>query len=190
MKKANAIQLVILVIALLLAYNALQTATYFFWILYRWFNAGLTMGAEFDTVGLYVLYLAFYSIAAVVLIKTSKALSEKIAAVASFSSDTAIFLKRNDIIYTTFIAMGAYILSTRVPKLLADLYSYIRESNRPLYTGVPNVTLPGENLPELIMITIFAMVMLVYAKTLTEFVTKHIPEDTDIDAIGAPAADN
>jgi hypothetical protein len=190
MKKANPIQLVILIIALLLAYNALQTVTYFFWILYRWFTSGLTLGAEFDTVGLYVLYPCFYTIGTIILIKTSKALSEKIAAAAFFSSDTAIFLKRNDIIYATLVVMGAYILTTRVPKLLVDLYSYIRQGNDPLYSGIPNVTMPGEGLPELIMITIFASVMLVYAKILTEFITRHIKEEPDIDAIGTAAENN
>ena len=190
MKKADPIQLIILVIALLLVYNAILTFPYFLWLLYSWLSEGLTLADSFYRVCINCMYLAFYIIGAIVLVKKSKAISHKVANAASFSADVNILLKRDDIIYAVFVTMGAYILTTRLPKLLLTLYSYIRERNKPFSTDNSSYAIPGESWPESIAIVIFAAVMLVYAKTLTEYITRHIKEDTDVDTIGTAVDEN
>jgi hypothetical protein len=190
MKNTDTIQLTILVIALLLGYNALQTFPYLLWLLYNWLADGLTLTDRFFTLGLNFLYLAFYIIGGIFLIKKSKDISLKISDAASFSSDTKIVLKKNDVLYVTLIVMGCYILTTRLPKLLVKIYAYIRESNNPLSYDGPNFILPGESIPEFIIVVILATVMLVYAKTITEYFTGYDKEDTDIDTIGSKLEEN
>ena len=186
MKKTDPIQLVILIIALLFAYNALTIMPYFIWVFYRWFMGGLTMGEQFYSVGINFLYLLFYTVVAAVLIKQSKNLSQKIAATAGFNAEFSLYMKRNDIIYASFIVMGTYILATRLPKLLVKLYALIKDTNTPFGNDGPNYILPQETIGEFIMICVLGATMLAYAKTLTDFLAKHIKEEQhDIDTIGS-----
>ena len=184
MKKTDPVQLAVLVVALLLGYNALQTVPYFLWLLYNWVSEGLTLAGSFYNVGINFLYLAFYTTVTLFLIKKSKNIAQKIAHTASFSQDITITLNKNDILYVTLAAMGSYILATKLPKLLITIYAHIRESNHPLSYQAPDYILQGENIPEYIIIIILATIMLMYAKTITRYLTRNMPEDTDIDAIG------
>ncbi len=184
MKKIDPIQLAILIIALLLGYEALQTLPYMLWLLYQWFEEGLTMGRRFDNVAINFLYLVFYIAGSIILIKKSKAIAQKIDSEASFAADVKIILRRNDVLYGTLVTMGAFVLITKFPKLMVNLYAYIRESNKPLAYDGPNLILPGETIPEQVITIILAIVLLVYAKTITEYLTRHLQEDTDIESIG------
>ncbi|GAB2815113.1 hypothetical protein [Ferruginibacter profundus] len=184
MKNSDPLQLAVLILALLVGYNALETVPYFLWVLYRWFEQGLTLAGDFYNVTLNLLYLVFYITVATVLIKRSKNIAQKIAAEVSFSSAIKIYLKRDDVLYVTFVAMGAYILTTRLPKLFVKIYAYIRERNESIGYEGPNFILPKESIPEYLVIIILAATMLVYAKTLTEFIVRHIKEDTAVDTIG------
>jgi hypothetical protein len=187
MKKAEPLQLTILIIALLLCYNALDIIPFFFWALYNWFARGLTMGGEFSSVSLNFLYLIFYITTAVLLIKKSAILSQKISGVASFSQSSNFTVKRNDVVYAALIILGCYILSTRLPKLLVKIYTLIRSSNEPFGNEGPNYVLPTDTIGENALASIAGFVLVVYAKILTTYITKHIKEDdtdTDIDSIG------
>lgn len=186
MKKADPIQLTILIVALLLGYNALNLIPYFLWAFYNWFIEGLRMDGAFSRVGLNFLYFVFYAGAAAVLVKRSKLLSLKIAGTAGFSSGAGFELKRNDIIYASMIILGSYILATRLPRLLVKSYMLIKESNQPFYSEGPNYILPGETIGELVFNCIFGTVLLVYAKTLTDYITRHVKDDDpDVETIGA-----
>jgi len=184
MKNTDPIQLVILIIALLLGYQALQTFPYLLWLLYHWFDEGLTLADRFGNVAINFLYLIFYIAGLIILIKKSKTIAQQIGAEASFSTDIKIILRRADILYATLVVLGSYILITKLPKLLVKLYTYIRESNKPLSYDGPNYILPGESIPEQIITIMLATVLLVYAKTITEYLTRHLPEDVDIETIG------
>ncbi|MGG9963646.1 hypothetical protein [Ferruginibacter sp. SUN106] len=184
MKNSDPIQLAILIIALLVGYNAVETVPYFLWVLYRWFEQGLTLAGDFYTVTLNLFYLIFYITVATVLIRRSKTIAQKIASGISFSNEIKIVLKKEDVLYVTFVAMGAYILTTRLPKLLIKLYEHIKERNQSISYEGPNLILPKESIPEFLITIILATTMLVYAKTITEFLVRQIKEDTAVDTIG------
>lgn len=191
MKKTEPIQLSIILIAVLLAYNALQTVPYLLWLLYHWIGDGLTLAGPFQTIALNFVYFAFYTISAIVLLRNSKTISQKITNTASFSSDISISLKRDEIIYLSLVITGCYILATRLPKLLVKVYTYIKESNTPFPNEGPNYILPGENIPEFLITTIIATAMVVYAKTLTEYITNHFKDEIEIDtAAGSSLEEN
>lgn len=190
MKKTDSIQLILLVIALLLGYNAVQTVPHLLWLLYHWFVEGLILADRFQNVSLNFLFLAFYIIGAVVLIKNSKIFSQKIGDAASFSSDINIILKKNDILYITIVAMGGYVLVTRLPKLLVNIYLYTRERNKPFGYDGPDFILPGETISEFIITIILAIIMIVYAKAITETLARHVEEGHDADEIGSKVAEN
>jgi len=184
MKKTDLIQLVILVIALLLGYNALQTLPYMIWLLYHWLGEGLTLSGQFPNTVINFLFFAFYIIGAIILIRKSKILSQKIADLASFSSDINITVKKNDILYVTLIAMGTYILLTRLPKLLVNIYLYIREANKPFVYDGPNFTLPGETIAEFIIAIIFAIILIAYARPITQSLARRVEEPGETEEIG------
>lgn len=186
MKKTDSIQLVVIIVALMMAYKALEIVPYFIWVFYRWFMNGLTMGEQFYSVGINFLYLLFYTVVSVVLIRRSKILSQKIAAAAAINPELNLYLKRNDIIYAAFIITGSYILATKLPKLLIKIYAHIKDINTPFGNDGPNFIMPQETIAELLIICILGSVMLVYAGTLTEYITRNIKEENhDIETIGS-----
>jgi hypothetical protein len=190
MKKTDPIQLAILIIVMLLGYSALQTFPYFLWLFYNWLAEGLTLADRFYNVTLNFLYLAFYIIGVAFLLKRSKNISQKIAGASSFNSDVNVVLKKNDILYVTLIALGSFVLMTKLPKLLVKIYFSIRENNKPFSFESPNLIMSGDTIAELIIAIVIATTMVVYAKTITEYLTKQIEEDDNFEEIGSGIEEN
>ncbi len=185
MKNSNPVQLVILIIAVLLGYNALQTVPYFFWLFYRWVADGLTIADTFDNMAINFLFIAFYVIAAAVLIKNSKYFSEKISEAAPLPFSANISINKADILHATLIAMGVYILLTRLPKLLIKIYLVIKEKNTPQTYDGPNFILPGDSILEFIIIIALAIILVGYAKPITKYLVDSHADNTDIEEIGS-----
>jgi hypothetical protein len=185
MKKADPIQLIILIIALLFGYNALNIIPFFLWAFYHWLAEGLIMDGTFSRMGLNLLYFIFYTAVAVLLVKRSKLLAAKINGTAEFFSGAALELKRNDILYVSMIILGAYLLATKLPKLFVKLYTIIKDSNQHFISEGPNYIMPGETIGEMLFTCVTGMVLLAYPKTLTEYITRHVKdEEDDIETIG------
>lgn len=184
MKNSNPVQLVLLIIAILLGYNAMQTIPYFIWLLYRWFADGLTVADTFQNLAINFLFIAFYIISAAILVKKSKYLSEKISETASLPLNISIAVNKKDILYMTLVAMGGYILITRLPKLLVKTYLFIKEKNDPLAYDGPDYILPGDHFAEFIIIIVLAIILIAYAKEITKYLTRSFENDNVIDEIG------
>ncbi len=184
MKNSNPVQFVILIIALLLVYNALQTVPYFIWLFYRWVADGLTFVDTFQNMAINFLFIAFYVIIAAVLIKKSDYLSEKITEGAPPAFGINISVNKADIFHMTLLAMGGYILLTRLPKLLVKVYAAIKEKNAPEVYDGPNYVLPGDSTPEFVIIIIMAIILISYAKPLTNYFVGPDEDNTAIEEIG------
>jgi uncharacterized membrane protein (DUF106 family) len=185
MKNSNPVQLVLLIIAMLLGYNAMQTIPFFIWLIYRWFVDGLTVADTFQNLAINFLFIGFYFISAVLLVKRSKYLAEKISETASLSLNINIAVNKKDILYVTLVAMGGYILMTRLPKLLVKTYLFIVEKNDPSAYDGPNYILPGDSVSEFIIMIILAIILITYAKPITKYLIGSFEENTDINEIGS-----
>ena len=184
MKNSNPVQLVLLIIAILLGYNAMQTIPYFFWLLYRWFADGLTVADTFQNLAINFLFIAFYFISAVVLVKKSKYLSEKISETASLPLNISIAVNKKEIFYITLVAIGVYILITRLPKILVKTYLIIKEKNDPLAYDGPDYILPGDHFAEYIIIIVLAIILISYARAITNYFMGSFEDGHAIDEIG------
>jgi hypothetical protein len=135
------------------------------------------------------LFIAFYITGAAILIKKSLFLSEKISEVAPLPFNTNIAVKKADIFQITIIAMGGYIMLTRLPKLLVKIYLAFKEkNNQEAYDG-PNYILPGESIPEYIIIIALAIILIAYAKPITKYLVGSHEYNTDIEEIGSAPAE-
>lgn len=189
MKHSNPIQLVVLVIALLLGYNAMQTIPYFFWLCYRWFSEGLTLQDTFQNLAINLLFIAFYFISAAILVKRSKTISERISEVAGVPVDASIAVDKTNILYVTLVAMSGYVLLTRVPKLLVKIYLLIEGRNNQFAYDGPNFIMPGESVPEFIIIITLSLILIAYAKPISKYLTGPADDIIAIDEIGSKTAE-
>lgn len=189
MKTSNPVQLVILIVAVLLGYNALQTFPYLIWLLYRWAEDGLTLADTFQNMAINFLFIVFYMIGAVILIKKSVYFSEKISEVAHLPFNTNIAVKKADIFQITIITMGGYIILTRLPKLLVKIYLAIKEKNDSEAYDGPNYILPGDTILEYIIIISLALILIAYSKQITKYLVGANEDNTDIEEIGSTPAE-
>ncbi len=185
MKNSNPVQLVILIVAVLLGYNALQTVPYFIWLFFRWITDGLTVAESFQNMAVNFLFIAFYLIGAAILIKKSKSLSDKISETALLPFSTNISVKKADIFHIALLTMGGYILLTRVPKLLIKLYLVIKEKSAPETYDGPNYLLPGDSVSEFIIIIVLAIILIAYAKPITKYLISSHEDNNEIEEIGS-----
>lgn len=177
MKHINLVQSALLIVALLLGYNALQTMVYVLWLLYQWIEEGLTLALSFSNIAVNFLYLAFYILGTIILIKRSKGLSEKITEESGLSpAISGLLLNKTDVLQVTLLAMGIYILMTRLPKLFVKAYVAMQEAKQPLSYDGPNFVLPTESLPEFIIASGLAIILIVYARTFAEYLSGYTPD--------------
>ena len=184
MRNSNPVQLVVLIVALLLGYNAIQTIPYFIWLFYTWFIEGLKIDGAFNNVVINLSFITFYFVIGYFLIKRSKHLSEKISETANISPDASISVNKKDILYITLVAIGGYILLTRLPKLLVKIYLYIDNKNTQPGLDGPNYILPGESIPEFVIIITLAIVLIAYSKSIVKYLAGPTEDGNDIDEIG------
>lgn len=143
---------------------------------------GLTMADRFGNLALNFIFIAFYTISGILLIKKSKSIAEKIAHNAKFESPINLQIKNTDVLFVTLIALGLYILITRFPKLVLKIYSHYKQQKESMNFENANYTLPGENTFEVLLTTLMAIVLIVYAKTFTEYLSKKI-EHNELDEL-------
>ncbi len=183
MKKLDVIQLTLIIIGLLVLYNAIPIAIQFLSYGFMWFYEGLKGGDYMFGFIETILFLAFYLIFSIYIINNSKKIASAKINKAQLNSEININLNKTELLYTVFIAIGLYGMIVNLPSFVRDSYFLIKKSNSDLNS------IDAERVTASILFTkgftigLF-FILLYYADVFSEFLSKKINNKEEVDSIG------
>ena len=182
MKRLDLVQLTIVIVAIISTYFGLQLIPQFLFYVFTWFSEGLSGGYYMQLFIGTIINLSVYLIVIIYGIRQSKQLAGFICNKANINGEINLSLNKFDLLYAVFIALGIAGLIKQLPGLLKDIVVYTKSSNDSLlsvYEG-PRIVKKSDLAEESISVALY-FILLVYAKTFSEFLSARIkntePED-------------
>lgn len=172
MKKTDAIQLVVIVLALLSAFKCIEAGSTFIIYMIMWFEGS---GAEIRTQSILVtsiLSLAAYLLFAIYGIRNSGKIAELIGARASASPTAAFQLSLKEMLYLTCAGIAIYGIITSVPGFTGNLYEYLTGNNDGPYKF--NTTFTRNAMIREGMSASLSVILLIYSQTFADMLYERI----------------
>ena len=171
MKRTDILQLVVLITALLIGYQALMEIPPLIWYIYKLITGSgdidsfrLNASINFLCLGLFVLMM-------VLLIKNSKVLGRYLADLTGFETDLSFSQSASQLLTITLIAIGVYIICSKVPLLLNNFYEYFKNSylSSDERSRLGYLVMTADKTPVLIMQIVLAIVLVGYSKKISNY---------------------
>lgn len=176
MKKSNAIQLAIIITAIVVGFNAIQAFMQFTWNFFLSISEERSGNRDYYFVFTSFIYFALEMAAAILLVRTSGKLAGYISDKAGNSGNISLVVKPESLLQILLITMAIYFLVANAPAFLVKLfdtfkgkagntYSYLNDDNRP------------SDWPRLILSLVMPFILLMASGPIAAFFSKQVSSE-------------
>ena len=183
MRRPDIIQLVIIIVALMIAYKAIDLLPQFIGLIISWMFYGMTGGNVFDQLIYIGLFLIVYVVAILLLINQSKGLALYISEKFDLDQQVKLDQSKNNLLYVLFIGLGIYALIQKLPILFNSLWKIFSHNinNRGL------LDIDYEK-PDFILLSIqilLPLLLIIFARDLSNYFSDKISHKDEIEDLAS-----
>ena len=187
MKNFDVVQLIVLIIAIFAGYHVLIEIPQLLWMILQWFGDGLRLSGYFTPVVTSTIYLLINIVIVLILVNKSRQIIKYIIDRSAYHGELKLNQTKDDLLSVLFIAIGVYLLTTRLPRLFMALYNYFKEKNMSDFPELEYSAYlkPTDSIPLLSMEVVFAIIIIVYSQQFTDYFSRQISHTDVVDEIGS-----
>lgn len=176
MIRANIIQVVIIILALIVGFTGLQYLLTSIITIIAWSKLENNYGNDFlSGVGFAIVLALAQASICFFLIKKSDAISKSVVRRANIGGTFSFIIQTVDLLFVVLFALGIYLLAISLPDLLTNIFYYFKGSN-PNGFMIPENFPDTVNWPKNILQLLLPLILIMFARRIANFFSKSVTE--------------